>query len=124
MPSTSEFDAVFQELRTILAEYEARLVVAHDRPDYYYLDTHTLGANKRPIAFGGVRMGKSYVSYYLMCAYAADAKTTAGISPELEKRRQGKACFNFKTVDPALFAELAKLTRKGYAGWKKLGWVD
>jgi pyruvate dehydrogenase complex dehydrogenase (E1) component len=27
---------------------------------------------------------------------------------------QGKACFNFKTIDPALLEELAALTQKGY----------
>jgi hypothetical protein len=26
---------------------------------------------------------------------------------------QGKSCFNFKKVEPELFAELAELTRKG-----------
>lgn len=32
---------------------------------------------------------------------------------------QGKSCFNFKTIDPALFRELATLTKKGYARFKK-----
>ena len=30
--------------------------------------------------------------------------------PELRRRMQGKACFNFTRVDEALFAELATLT--------------
>ena len=33
-----------------------------------------------------------------------------GISPELRKHMQGKSCFNFRKVDPALFSELAELT--------------
>jgi hypothetical protein len=41
------------------------------------------------------------------------------ISPELKKRMQGKSCFNFKKVEPALFAELAELTRKGAEKFKK-----
>jgi len=34
------------------------------------------------------------------------------ISPELKKHMQGKSCFNFGKVEPALFEELAELTRK------------
>jgi hypothetical protein len=37
---------------------------------------------------------------------------------------QGKACFKFKTVDPALFRELAQITKRGYTAWKKMEWVD
>ena len=29
---------------------------------------------------------------------------------------QGKACFNFKEPDPALFAELGELTKSGASG--------
>jgi hypothetical protein len=35
------------------------------------------------------------------------------ISPELKKHMQGKSCFNFKKVEPALFRELEVLTHKG-----------
>jgi hypothetical protein len=35
------------------------------------------------------------------------------MSPELKKRMQGKACFNFKEVDERLFKELAKITKEG-----------
>jgi hypothetical protein len=34
------------------------------------------------------------------------------ISSDLRKHMQGKSCFNFKKADPALFEELAVLTRK------------
>jgi hypothetical protein len=91
-------------------------------PDNYYLDTHTLGKNKKPIFFGGVRMGKGYVSYYLMPAYSPELQK--GMSPALKKRMQGKACFNFTVVDEELFAELRKVTKQAYAEWKKTGWVD
>jgi hypothetical protein len=46
-----------------------------------------------------------------------------GISPELRARMQGKSCFNFKSVEPALFKELAKLTKAGYASYKAQGFV-
>jgi hypothetical protein len=59
-----------------------------------------------------VRQGKGYVSYHLMPVYT-HAELAAKISPALRKRMQGKSCFNFKTVDAALFAELGVLTAAG-----------
>jgi hypothetical protein len=122
MPAKADFPPVFEGLRAILAEYEPKLKVVHDRPDYYYLDTHAIGANKKPISFGGVRIGKGYVSYYLMSAYTPEVQRS--MSSGLKKRMQGKACFNFTSVDADLFDELRKLTRYGYAAWKKMEWVD
>jgi hypothetical protein len=40
------------------------------------------------------------------------------MSPELKKRMQGKACFNFSAVDPALFRQLAQLTAAGLECFK------
>jgi len=122
MPVRAEFVPVFNGLREILAEYAPKLEVVHDKPDNYYLDTHTIGANKKPIFFAGVRIGKAYVSYYLMPIYGPQLRD--GMSPALKKRIQGKACFNFTKVDPALFNELRQLTKRSYQFWRELGWVS
>ncbi len=122
MSQRAEFDRVFTRLRSILARHAPTLDVVHDEPDNYYLNTRTIGANRRPISFGGVKVGKSYVSYYLMPVYTQQG--TSGISAALQKRMQGKACFNFNTVDEELFAELERLTQRGYAAWKKIEWVE
>ena len=122
MPVRAEFVPVFNGLREILAEYAPKLEVVHDKPDNYYLDTHTIGANKKPIFFAGVRIGKAYVSYYLMPIYGPQLRD--GMSPALKKRMQGKACFNFTKVDPALFNELRQLTKRSYQFWRELGWVS
>jgi hypothetical protein len=122
MSERPEFVPVFNALREILRDYAPRLNVVHDKPDNYYLDTHTIGANKRPIFFGGVRIGKSYVSYYLMPIYGPQIRD--GMSPALKKRMQGKACFNFTEVDGALFKELDQLTKRAYQFWRELGWVS
>lgn len=121
MPPRPEFVPVFKGLRDILAEYAPKLKVVHDRPDNYYLDTHTVGANKKPIFFAGVRLGKSYVSYYLMPIYGPQLRS--GMSPALKKRMQGKACFNFTEVDAVLFKELKELTSRSYQFWRDFGWV-
>jgi hypothetical protein len=60
----------------------------------------------------GIRVGKSYVSYYLMPVYGIPALLD-GLSPGLRRRMQGKACFNFTHIDEALLAELATLTATG-----------
>jgi hypothetical protein len=123
MAHSPEFAAVFKDLRAILAAYEPKLKVVHDEPDHYYLDTFTIGPNKRPIMFGAVRVQKNYVSYYLMSVYGQTG-LLAGMSAELEKHMQGKACFNFKVTDRDLFKELAAITKSGYQAWKKMEWVD
>ena len=38
-----------------------------------------------------------------------------GISPELQKRKQGKSCFNFTRQDDALLGALETLTAAGFA---------
>ena len=40
------------------------------------------------------------------------------MSPALKKRMQGKACFNFTTIDEACFAELGRLTAAGLKVFK------
>lgn len=64
------------------------------------------------LAFGGVRLGKRYVSYHLMCTYF-DPDMVGELSEKLRKRMQGKSCFNFTRVDDELFDELEALTRRG-----------
>lgn len=119
-PDPDEFERVFAELRAILVPYEASLDVILDQPGEYRLDTRRPGPRKVPLMFAGVRMNKSYVSYHFMPVYVARME----ISAELARRMQGKACFNFSVVDRALIDELARVTRRGYEGWRELGWVE
>jgi hypothetical protein len=41
------------------------------------------------------------------------------VPPALKKRMQGKTCFNFKSVDKELFAELKKLTQEGVDSYRR-----
>ena len=105
-----EFDQVFAELKSILKPYAKKMNVAQDTDTYYLLNGRFIMKNKQPLCFAGVRWGKNYVSYHLMPVYASPALLKT-ISPELKKRMQGKACFNFKKIDSTLFAELKTLTK-------------
>ena len=121
-PSAS-FAATFKALKAILAPYAKTMTVVKDDAQWYYLDTKHIGANKKPICFAAVRLGKAYVSFYLMCSYC-NPKMMAAMSPALKKRMQGKSCFNFKEPDPALFAELAELTKSGAEWFDTVDWAN
>jgi hypothetical protein len=46
------------------------------------------------------------------------------VVPEgLQKRMQGKSCFNFTRPDPALFAELKALIEAGAQQFRDLGYL-
>lgn len=111
---------VFEALRKILKRHAARLTVVTDKPGDYSLNAAYSEQYRRDIFFGAVSRKKNYVSYYLMPIYMFP-ELLKDISRELKKRMQGKSCFNFKTVDQALFTELAQLTKQGLARLKQAG---
>jgi len=123
VPGNREFQAVFESLRDILKKYEPRLVVLHDKPGNYYLNTPFCEKFKKEICFGAVGIKKNYVSYYFMPIYGCP-EMVRGLSPELKARMQGKGCFNFKEVDRELFKELAQLTKAGFDRFKKAGFIE
>jgi hypothetical protein len=80
-------------------------------------------SNHLSVKVGSVRLGKAYVSFHLMPLYMNTALTNT-ISPELKRRMQGKACFNFKTPpEKELLSELKRLIEAGIQQWKKHGWL-
>src|ERR1041385_191630 len=112
MPGKAEFTEVFEQLKSIFKPYAKKMDVSQDTDQCYMLDTRYIMKNKQPLCFGGVRLGKNYVSFYLMSVYASP-DMLKNMSPELKKRMQGKSCFNFKEVDKKLFKELKLLTKAG-----------
>jgi len=123
MPDKSAFNPVFSELKSIFKPYVKKMEVASDTDTCYMLNTRYIMKNKQPLGFGGVRLGKNYVSFYLMSAYACP-ELLRTMSPELKKRMQGKSCFNFKEVDKKLFNELKRLTKAGAAKFTDLKFVE
>jgi hypothetical protein len=112
MSAKNDFSPVFEQLKNILKAYEAKLTLRADTPETYYLDGPYSEQWKKELFFGSAQIKKNYVSFYLMPVYMYP-ELLEDISPELKKHMQGKSCFNFKKVEPALFDELAELTRKG-----------
>jgi hypothetical protein len=117
-----DFASVFAALKELLAPYEKHLHVLPYKPGYYCLVTRLPVHKGKPLWFAAIRMGKSYVSYHFMPVYL-NAAMQRRVPPDLKKRMQGKACFNFSEVDPALFRQLADLTAAGFEGYRALKYV-
>jgi hypothetical protein len=118
MPSQTDFPAIFEQLKDILKPYAGAMTVKADTADTYYLDGPYSEKWKKELFFGSAQVKKNYVSFYLMPVYMYP-ELLNNVSPELKKHMQGKSCFNFKKVEPALFEELAALTRRAAENFKK-----
>jgi hypothetical protein len=113
-----DFAKAFYGLKMVFAKYEKHLQVTADTREKYYLETRSPSYNGKPLFFGAVLRGRAYVSFHLMPLYW-EPSLANGISTSLRKRMQGKSCFNFLAPDAALFRELAKLTSRGFALYKR-----
>ena len=112
----ADFEAVHERLKAILRAHAGELVVTKDGPAGMALEIP--GLEGKPWGYvAGTRLGKSYVSFYLMPVYVSP-ELDASVSPALRKRKQGKACFNFTKVDDVLFAELAAVAARGIPGYR------
>jgi hypothetical protein len=116
--SQIDFPIVFEKLASILKPFAKGLTVKADTLDAYRLNGPYSEKWKRELFFGSVQIKKNYVSFYLMPIYMYP-DLLKGISPELKKHMQGKSCFNFRTVEPALFKELKALAIKSFERFNK-----
>ena len=108
-----DFQRLFERFKAMLAPYAARMHVTADDARMFGVDMAPEGERDPSTWFAGTRLGKRYVSYYLMPVYVRPALLD-GITPELRRRMQGKSCFNLTKVDETLLAELESLTKSGY----------
>jgi hypothetical protein len=118
--TSPEFEAAYTELRSLLARHAPKLNVVKDDGTTYCLESKKPMYKSHPMMFGAV-MKKSYISFHLVPLYLKP-ELTKGLSPELKKRMQGKACFNFRKPEPELFKELKSLTEtclKAFESWKE-----
>jgi hypothetical protein len=114
--------AVFDRLAAIFNPYRSTLLAISDEPGNLYLETPPSADYPSGLFFGAVKIGKRYVSFYLMPIYV-HPDLLNGMSPELRKRMQGKSCFNFTRPDDALFGELEMLTAAGLVRFRDNGLI-
>lgn len=115
-----EFTSVFSALKALLVPYAGSTTVSTDTETEYYLNSRYIQKNKKPLFFAAVQIKKNYVSFHLMPVYV-EPTLLATMSDELKQRMQGKSCFNFTRTEPALFRELALLTKTGYEHYQQAG---
>jgi hypothetical protein len=112
----ADLGAVHERLRKVLEPFRADLSVTRDGLAGMALEVP--GLEGKPWGYvAGTRLGKRYVSFYLMPVYASPTLASS-ISPALRKRMQGKSCFNFTTIDEPLLAELRDLAARGIPGFR------
>jgi hypothetical protein len=110
----------FAALKALLVKHARHLVVVHDAPDQYYLDTRKPGPNGKPLFFGSVRLAREHVAYELL-PLQVDQTLAGAISPALRKHMRGKSSFHFTEPDTAALDELDRLTRAGMASFERKG---
>jgi len=123
MSANPDFEATFAACREILRELEPKLILNADEPGNYSLDAGYSERHKKMIWFGGVRIGKGYVSYHLMPVYGCP-DLVRDMPDELRRRMQGKSCFNFKSIAPEQARMLRDLTLESYERFKRGGYVS
>jgi hypothetical protein len=117
MVMADALEPVFVELRERLLRAGKDMILAQDEAGNVVLKTSWNEPGKnQPAWFGAVQLKKNYVSWHLMPLYALPTLRD-GVPPELEKRMQGKSCFNFKKVEPELFDALERLTAECAAAY-------
>ena len=109
-------DETYAAVRAMLARAAVGMEPVNERPGGVTLlaDWPNPAKPKERMWFGGAARMKSYVSVHLMPVYSHPS-LLEGLSPALKKRQQGKSCFNLKSPDPDLLAELEALTAKAAA---------
>jgi hypothetical protein len=116
-----KFYEAFTALRRMLASCADNLLVTADQPGNYQVSSCEMKDRAgNPLFIAAVRTGKAYVSYHFMPVYMNPALQKQ-ISPALQKRMQGKSCFNFtEPPSAARIEELATLTRTGLQMFRNL----
>jgi hypothetical protein len=127
----SELRSVFDRLHELLAAHASEFAIAHDTTDRYGLGAPVGPATMRAwggkartpnIPVGWVEIRKTYVSYHLM-GIDGNTKLLLALSQPLRARMQGKACFNFTTVDEALIRELESVTAESFSALRRAGFI-
>ena len=110
----------FLSLKKVLEPYAPKMVVKHDGPGIYYLESAPSKKYGTEVFFGAVQTQKTQVSFHLLPLHVFP-EMLDDLSPALKKRLRGSSRFAFTTVDAGTLRELAALTKKGYQGYKKGG---
>lgn len=120
-PGSGSVPELFESLAAILVPY-ARLFESEMHPRIgYCLKAKHGERQQKELYFGGVQLHQDHVSFHLFLLYSYP-DLEQGLSPGLRHCLHGKTSFLFEPgVDPALFAELERLTRTCFERFRSEG---
>lgn len=121
-----ELVLIFNRLKRMLKKYEDPLKPKFDLDSKYDLwsfkDIEIAGRKRKEVYFAGIIIQSRYVGFYYMPIYT-DASLKDVFKPELLALLKGKSCFHIKKLDERLEGQIEEALQKGYALYKRRGWV-
>ena len=122
---SASLDQVFDELKAILGRhaklFTEREGAVKNKRDYHLIlqkPPVTGGRQKNDLWFASIIQQKDSVGFYFM---PPDVKSK--LSPELLKHLDGKSCFHFKTLTPALKRHVEAALKVGLDVYRKKKWM-
>jgi hypothetical protein len=117
-----DFDALFAELRPLLARHAASLEVICDEPGDFQVQTSRPGPSGTHMWFGAVQTRPGHVSVSFMPVYS-HSDLLDSVSDELRALMQGRTRFDFTPQDasPELLDELSQLVDLGLERYRADG---
>lgn len=121
----ASLDQVFDELKTILARH-ARLFTEREgtvknKRDYHLILQKPLvidGRKRNELWFASIIQQKDSVGFYFTSPNVKNR-----LSAELLKHLDGKSCFHFKTLTPALKKDVTAALQLGLEAYRKKKWM-
>jgi hypothetical protein len=119
-PKSASLDQVFDDLKTILARYARwfteREGTVKNKRDYHLILQKPMvidGRKRKELWFASIIQQKDSVGFYFT---PPDVKSK--LSPELLKHLDGKSCFHFKTLTPALKKHVEAALKVGLEAYR------
>jgi hypothetical protein len=124
----ASLDAVFDDIKALLVPYASKFTVregaVRNKRDYHLILQKPLiidGLQRDELWFASIIQQKHNVGFYFKPAYC-DTDGKNKLSLGLLEHLDGKSCFHFTTLTPALRKDIAAALKLGLAGYKKGGW--
>jgi len=121
----ASLDAVFDEMKALLARHAGLFTVREgyvkNKRDYHLILEKQVVIDGRPrkeLWFASIIQQKDSVGFYFT---PPDVKEK--LSPELLSHLDGKSCFHFKSLTPALKKDLATALKLGLEAYRKKNWL-
>ena len=122
---SASLDPVFDELKAILARHAKLFTVREgavkNKRDYHLILEKQLVIDGRPrkeLWFASIIQQKDSVGFYFTPPDVKDK-----LSPELLAHLDGKSCFHFKTLTPALKKDVEAALKLGLEAYRKRKWL-